>query len=136
MADDAAGLENGVAAVVRVGAEPEARIPADAGEDGGAEERGLFALEGGGGNRVGVFLEAYALTEDGPAASRIALDVPGTGGVGFGGGVGLVALGEPGQEVGREDVARRRRGCRRRAGRRAGREAEGMTGRTGASAPG
>jgi hypothetical protein len=75
--DDAAVVEDGLAAVVRIVGEMEARVPADAGEDGGAQERDLFALEGGGGGEAGLLLEALALAEDGPADLRIAFEVPG-----------------------------------------------------------
>ena len=106
VADDAAVLEDGMAAVVRVGAEPVAEASAGAGEDGGGEEGGFSALEGGGGDGAGTLVETLSFAEHGPAASRVALDVPGAGGVGFPGGVRLVALGEEGKVFRREDVDR------------------------------
>jgi hypothetical protein len=51
-------------------------------------------------NGAGAFLETLALAEDGPATFRVALDVPRTGGVGFGCGDRLVAPGEPGRRRG------------------------------------
>ena len=56
-ADDAAVLEDGMAAVVRLGGEAVAQVAAGAGEDGGGEERGFSALEGGGGNGAGALLK-------------------------------------------------------------------------------
>jgi hypothetical protein len=102
VAGEATVQEDGVAVRVGIGAEAVAEAASGAGEDGGGELGGFSSLEKGGGGAP--LLQALALAQDGPGAARVALDVPGAGDVGLAGGLGLITLGEIGEELGGEDV--------------------------------
>jgi len=81
VAGEVAFEEDGKALRVRIGAETVAQAAAGAGEDGGGELCGFSSREDGGGEASEG--EALAFPEDGPAALRMRLQMPGTGEVGF-----------------------------------------------------